>query len=160
MQINKTTKIIVFITTCLAVGYFSSMATMSSVKTWFPTVTKPFFNPPSWVFGPVWSMLYVMMGVAAGLVWAKIDSNQEVVKKALLFFGIQLALNALWSILFFGLQNPFLALIEIVLLWLLIFETFSQFKKIDKIAGFLLLPYLAWVGFASILNGSIWWLNR
>lgn len=160
MQINKITKIIVLIITCLGVGYLSSMATMSSVKTWFPTVTKPFFNPPSWVFAPVWSILYVMMGIAAGLVWSKMDSNRNVVKKALLFFGIQLALNALWSILFFGLQNPFLALIEIVLLWLLIYETYLKFAKIDKIAGYLFIPYIAWVSFASVLNASIWWLNR
>jgi translocator protein len=93
-------------------------------------------------------------------VWSKIDTNQEIVKKALLFFGIQLALNALWSYLFFGLHNPLLAFIEIILLWLMIYETYSQFKKIDKIAGYLLIPYLAWVGFASILNVSIWWLNR
>jgi translocator protein len=160
MELNKYTKITILVATCLAVGYFSSMATMSSVKTWFPTLVKPIFNPPSWVFAPVWSVLYVMMGIAAGLVWSKMDSNRAVVKKALLFFGIQLALNALWSILFFGLRNPFLALIEIVLLWLMIYETYLKFAKIDKIAGYLFIPYIAWVSFASILNVSIWWLNR
>lgn len=160
MQLNKTTKIIVLIVTCTAVGYFSSMATMSSVKTWFPTLAKPFFNPPSWVFAPVWSLLYVMMAVAAGLVWNRSDHQKEEVKKALIFFAIQLALNALWSILFFGLRNPFLALIEIVLLWLMIYETYLKFAKIDKISGYLFIPYVAWVSFASILNASIWWLNR
>jgi tryptophan-rich sensory protein len=101
-----------------------------------------------------------MMGIAAGLVWNRIENNKELVKKALIFFAIQLALNALWSVLFFGLHNPMLALIEIVLLWLLIYETYIQFKKIDKIAGFLFIPYLAWVSFATVLNASIWWLNR
>ena len=160
MQLNKTTKIIVLVITCLVVGFLSGQVTRDAIITWYPTIIKPSFNPPNWLFGPVWSMLYAMMGVAAGLVWAKIDTNQEVVKKALLFFAIQLALNTLWSYLFFGLHNPMLAFVEIILLLLMIYETFSQFKKIDKIAGYLLLPYLGWVGFASILNGSIWWLNR
>jgi tryptophan-rich sensory protein len=100
-----------------------------------------------------------MMGIAAGLVWTS-DSEVKIVKKALGFFAIQLGLNALWSYLFFGLHNPLLALIEIVLLLLLIFETYKQFKKIDKVAAMLLLPYLAWVSFATILNASIWWLNK
>ena len=106
------------VATCLAIGYFSGMATKSSVNTWFPNLIKPSFNPPSWVFAPVWSMLYIMMGIAAGLVWNRIETNKEAVKKALVFFAIQLALNALWSILFFALHNPLLALLEIVLLWL------------------------------------------
>ena len=157
---NKITRILAVVVTCLAVGYFSGIVTRSAVTTWFPTLVKPSFNPPSWVFAPVWSMLYVVMGVAAGLVWDRIEAEREVVKKALIFFAIQLALNALWSYLFFGLQNPMLAGLEIILLWLMIFETYIQFAKINKISGYLLLPYLAWVSFAAVLNGSIWWLNR
>lgn len=148
------------VATCLAVGYFSGEVTRDSVDTWFPTIEKPWFNPPGWVFGPVWTLLYIMMGVAAGLVWAKIDTQRDAVKKALLFFGIQLGLNALWSFLFFGLQNPLLALIEIVLLWLMIYETYVQFKNLNKTAGYLFIPYLLWVTFATILNASIWWLNK
>ena len=159
-DMNKYKRILIVVATCLAIGYFSGMATKSSVNTWFPNLIKPSFNPPSWVFAPVWSMLYIMMGIAAGLVWNRIDTNKELVKKALIFFAIQLALNALWSILFFGLHNPMLALIEIVLLWLMIYETYIQFGKIDKIAGYLFIPYLLWVSFASVLNASIWWLNR
>ena len=157
---NKITKILVVVVTCLVIGYFSGMVTRSSITTWYPTLVKPSFNPPNWVFAPVWSMLYIMMGVAAGLDWNRIDFEKEAVKKALIFFAIQLALNALWSYLFFGLHNPFLALIEIILLWLMIFETYTQFKKIDKVAGMLLIPYLAWVTFATVLNASIWWLNK
>ena len=157
---NKYVKILLCATTCIGVGYLSGMATQSSVTTWFPTLTKPSFNPPSWVFAPVWSLLYMMMGIAAGLVWNRIDYEKEVVKKALVFFVIQLALNALWSILFFGIRNPFLAFIEIILLWLMIYETYVQFGKIDKIAGYLFVPYILWVSFAAVLNGSIWWLNR
>ena len=157
---NKITRILAVVVTCLVIGYFSGMVTRSSVTTWFPTLIKPSFNPPSWVFAPVWSILFVMMGVAAGLVWDRIEAEREAVKKALIFFAIQLGLNALWSYLFFGLRNPMLAGLEIIVLWLMIFETYIQFVKINKIAGYLLLPYLGWVSFASVLNGSIWWLNR
>jgi len=157
---NKYMKILIFVATCLAVGYFSGIATQSSVNTWFPTLVKPSFNPPGWVFAPVWSFLYIIMGIAAGLVWSRIDYEREAVRKALLFFAIQLALNALWSILFFGIKNPLLALVEIVLLWLMIYETYVKFAKIDKIAGYLFIPYLLWVSFATVLNASIWWLNR
>ena len=157
---NKITRILAVVVTCLVIGYFSGMVTRSSVTTWFPTLIKPSFNPPSWVFAPVWSILFVMMGVAAGLVWDRIEAEREAVKKALIFFAIQLGLNALWSYLFFGLRNPMLAGLEIIVLWLMIFETYIQFVKINKIAGYLLLPYLAWVSFAYVLNGSIWWLNR
>ena len=157
---NKYKRILVVVATCLAIGYFSGMATRSSITTWFPTLVKPIFNPPNWVFAPVWSMLYIMMGIAAGLVWNRIETNKEAVKKALVFFAIQLALNAAWSVIFFYFHNPFLALIEVILFWLLIFETHIQFKKIDKTAGLLFIPYLAWVSFAIVLNASIWWLNR
>jgi tryptophan-rich sensory protein len=157
---NKITRILTVVVTCLAIGYFSGIVTRSSITTWYPTLVKPTFNPPNWIFAPVWSMLYVMMGVAAGLVWSKIESDKEAVKKALVVFAIQLALNALWSYLFFGLHNPLLAGLEIIILWLMIYETYIQFAKINKIAGFLLIPYLLWVSFATVLNGSIWWLNR
>ncbi len=157
---NKITRILTVVVTCLVIGYFSGMVTRSAITTWYPTLIKPSFNPPNWIFAPVWSMLYIMMGVAAGLVWNRIDFEKETVKKALTFFAIQLALNALWSYLFFGLKNPMLAGIEVILLWLMIFETYSKFVKINKIAGYLFIPYLLWVSFASVLNISIWWLNR
>jgi tryptophan-rich sensory protein len=157
---NRITKILTVVVTCLVVGYFSGMVTRSAIITWYPTLVKPSFNPPNWIFAPVWSTLYIMIGIAAGLVWDRIESNTALVKKALVIFAIQLALNALWSYLFFGLHNPMLAGIEIVLLWLMILETYTQFSKINKIAGYLFLPYLAWVSFAMVLNASIWWLNK
>lgn len=157
---NKITRILAIVVTCLAIGYFSGIVTKSSITTWYPTLIKPSFNPPNWVFAPVWSLLYIMMGVAAGLVWNRIDFEKELVKKALISFSIQLVLNALWSYLFFGLKNPMLAGIEMVILWLMIYETYIQFGKINKIAGFLFIPYLLWVSFALVLNASIWWLNR
>ncbi len=157
---NKYVKIALFVLLCLAVGFLSSKVTMSSIETWYPTLKKPFFNPPNWIFAPVWTTLYILMGIAAGLVWDKIEVEKELVKKGLLFFMVQLALNALWSYLFFGLSNVMLASIEIILLWLIIFETYLIFKKIDKKASYLLVPYLIWVGFATILTISILILNR
>lgn len=159
-HLSKTTKILVMIVTCVVIGYISGLVTRDSVTTWYPTLVKPVFNPPNWIFAPMWTTLYVLMGIAAGLVWDKIEVQKETVKKGLLYFAIQLGLNALWSVLFFGLQNPMLALIEIVLLWLMIYETFVQFNKVNKIAGYLFIPYILWVTFALVLNASIWWLNR
>ena len=157
---NKIFRILVVVVTCLVVGYFSGTVTRSAITTWYPTLVKPSFNPPNWIFAPVWSMLYVMMGVAAGLVWNRMELEKDAVKKALVFFAIQLALNALWSFLFFGLKNPMLAGLEIVILWLMIYETYTKFVKINKIAGYLLVPYLLWVSFPAVLNASIWWLNK
>lgn len=157
---NKYIKIIICVAVCLAVGYFSGEATQSSVNTWFPTLVKPAFNPPSWVFFPVWTALYIMMGIAAGLVWDRYKTDPYEVRYAMSFFLVQLCMNALWSILFFGMQNPFLAMIEIVLLWLLIYETYTKFALIHKTAGYLFIPYLLWVSFAAALNASIWYLNR
>ncbi|PIF69417.1 TspO/MBR family protein [Flavobacterium sp. 2] len=157
---NKIVKIILALIVCLAVGYSASTVTRPSVESWYPTIVKPVFNPPNWIFIPVWTLLYIFMAIAAGLVWDKIKEQTEKVKTALLFFLIQLTLNAIWSYLFFGLKNPLLALIEIVLLWLMIYETYLKFSKINKISGYLLIPYLAWVGFATVLNASIWWLNK
>lgn len=157
---QKILRIATVIMTCLAVGYISSMVTRENIPAWYALINKPFFTPPNWVFAPVWTLLYIMMGFAAGSVWNKIDTDEANVKKAFLFFLIQLALNALWSFLFFGLHNPMLASIEIILLWLMIFETYKQFKVIDKFAANLLLPYLVWVSYATLLTISVWYLNR
>lgn len=147
------------VTICLGVGYASSFATQSSINTWYTTLNKPFFNPPNWVFAPVWTLLFILMGIAAGRIANLYQSQPELVKKALIFFGIQLALNALWSILFFGLCNPMLAFFEIILLGLFIFETIKAFAVLDKISSYLLYPYMAWVSYAALLNVSIWQLN-
>jgi benzodiazapine receptor len=156
---NKYLKIAALVTICLAVGYLSSIVTQSSITTWYPTLEKPIFNPPNWIFAPVWTLLYILMGISAGLVWNKLNTNTELVKKGLLFFVVQLALNALWSYLFFGLSNLLLASIEILLLLLIIFETYLIFRKIDKDAGLMLIPYIIWVSFASVLTISIYTLN-
>ena len=156
---RNATKLVVSIAVPVVVGGLSGFATASGVETWYPTLIKPSFNPPSWVFGPVWTVLYILMGVAAFLVWRK-GLETEGVKRALALFAVQLALNGLWSILFFGLQQPGLAFGEILILWLAIVLTFRAFRTVEPAAGWLLIPYLAWVSFAAVLNGSLWMLNR
>ena len=143
-----------FVFACLAIGGLSGWVTSTSVASWYPTITKPPFNPPAWVFGPVWTTLYVMMAVAAWRVWRKMGWG-----KPLYLFIAQLVLNSLWSFLFFGMQSPTWALIDIVPLLALILLTIATFWPIDRIAGGLLMPYAAWVSFATLLNASIWWLN-
>jgi len=168
LNLSKTTTLkniklhyaIISILGCLSIGFLGSLTTQSSIQTWYPTIAKPFFNPPAWVFAPVWTLLYILMGLSFAIIWSHSTNKlNKIKKKAMFIFGIQLVLNALWSVLFFGLCNPFLAFIEILLLWLLIFETIKAFKKIDVLASKLLYPYLAWVSFATILNASIWYLN-
>lgn len=144
-----------FILLCLAVGGIAGAFTAEAVTTWYPTLTKPPFNPPNWIFAPVWTALYIMMAVAAWRVWR----NGTQLKGALGLFYAQLALNFLWSFLFFGAHALGLALAEIALLWLAIGATTITFWKIDRTAGLLFVPYWAWVSFAMILNASIWWLN-
>lgn len=157
---NKYVKIIITVSICLGVGYLSSIVTQSSIATWYPTLIKPSFNPPNWIFAPVWTLLFILMGISAGLFWDKYEEDKELVKKGMLFFAIQLVFNALWSYLFFSLNNLLLASIEIILLLLLIYETYVIFKKMDKKASYLLIPYMLWVGFATILTVTIYLLNR
>ena len=121
MRLNKITKILVMVATAVAIGYLSAAVSRNENDTWYDMIAKPSFNPPSWIFSPVWTLLYIFMGIAAGLDWDKIEEHRDVVRKGLTFFWIQLALNALWSYLFFGLHNPLLALIELIILWLMIY---------------------------------------
>tara|TARA_Y100001934_G_C12369153_1_gene785301 strand:- start:22 stop:534 length:513 start_codon:yes stop_codon:yes gene_type:complete len=146
-----------FVALCLVVGGVGGIFTAGSVETWYPTLDKPPFNPPNWVFGPVWTALYVLMGAAAWRVWRRRAHPGR--RAALAWFGAQLALNLLWSLLFFGLMMVGAALIEIVILWGSILSTAMRFKNIDSLAAWMFVPYLAWVSFATVLNGSIWWLN-
>lgn len=157
---TKAFKLITLPALCLVIGGISGYLSMDAIDTWYRTIEKPVFTPPNAVFGPVWTVLYIMMGIAAGLVWSKGDGwENEKIKMALkLFFG-QLVLNGLWSIVFFTLESPFVALFVIVALWALIVGCTWQFKKISKLAAWLMVPYLLWVSFALVLNVSIWWLN-
>lgn len=126
---------------------------------WYNTLTKPFFTPPSWLFGPAWTILYILMAISAYLVW-KNGFKKKKVKEALKIFAIQLILNLSWSPVFFGLHNTLLALLIIIILWYFILKTIQVFNKIDILASYLLWPYFLWVSFATILNFSVWILNK
>ncbi|QQR93017.1 MAG: tryptophan-rich sensory protein [Candidatus Iainarchaeum archaeon] len=156
-------KLIASIGVSLAAGFIGSFFTIESIATWYLTLKKPFFNPPNWVFGPVWTILYILMGWALYCVWTHPVSSTRAGKtahaSAYYWFAIQLVLNALWSILFFGWKNPLLGLATILLLWFSIGMTVSAFFRVKKTAAFLLLPYWAWVSFATLLNLSIVLLN-
>ena len=128
--------------------------TSTGPDSWYSQLSKPLFNPPNWVFAPMWTLLYILMGIA---LYLAIKNNAG--KKAMILFGLQLILNTLWTILFFGMQNPLLAFIEIILLWILILLTIIEFYKKSKVAAYLLIPYILWVGFATILNFAIFYLN-
>lgn len=149
-------KLLGFILVSYLAGFIGGIFTQQSVTTWYLTLQKPVFNPPSWVFGPVWTSLYILMGIAAFLVYNK---GYKKARTALNFFFIQLFFNALWSFLFFGLKNPLLAFIEIIILWSLILVTTYYFYKVEKKAAYLMLPYLLWVSFATVLNFSLYILN-
>ena len=142
---------------CFSASAVGGLATGPQIQTWFATVTKPSWNPPNWVFGPVWTVLFLMMAISAWLVWKKVGLRDG--KVALIMFAVQLILNVGWSILFFGMQNIQGALIEIGALWLAIAATIFLFSRHSKAAAWLLVPYIAWVSFASFLNYTIWTLN-
>lgn len=159
MRLRDIWKLVVSIVACLAAGAIGSIFTRQTITTWYATLEKPAFQPPNWLFAPVWTLLYVLMGVAAFLVWRKGLENRQV-KIALIAFLIQLVLNALWSVVFFGLESPVYGLIVIAVLWAAILFTTLSFYRISRVAGGLMLPYLLWVTFAAVLNESIWLLNR
>ena len=158
MNLRSSFKLIIAVIISELAGVIGSLFTFSAIPTWYATLVKPTLNPPSWVFGPVWTTLYALMGISAFLVWNK-GLDRKDVRKALGVFGLQLVLNALWSIVFFGLHNPAWALVNIVMLWLSIAWTMILFYKISKPTLYLLLPYILWVSFATYLNFSIWMLN-
>ncbi|WP_190809965.1 TspO/MBR family protein [Flagellimonas sp. S3867] len=158
MKKKKVVNIGIAVAVCLLIGFLSSFATQSSVNDWYTTLNKPSFNPPNSIFAPIWTILYVLMGVSAGIVWSK-GFHHVWVKTALYHFGFQLLLNALWSIVFFGLKSPTWALFVILALLTLIILTMKWFKVVSKLAAYLLIPYLLWVCFATVLNYNIWMLN-
>lgn len=150
-------KLIISIAIPLAVGGISSYFTATNVESWFTTITKPTFNPPNWLFAPVWTTLYIMMGIALFLVWNKKSTLSK--NKAFLFFAVQMILNFLWSMIFFYQHEIGWALVDIILLWIMIIFTIFAFAPFSKTASWLLVPYICWVSFATLLNYSIWHLN-
>lgn len=157
---NNLYKFIISVIICEGAGIIGSLFTISSIPTWYVTLNKPIFSPPNWIFAPVWTTLYFLMGISLYLIWVKKIDKKSLKRRAYQIFFAQLILNILWSIVFFGLKSPILGLIIIIILWLLIIETIRRFAKVDKTASFLQYPYLIWVSFATILNFSLWVLNQ
>jgi benzodiazapine receptor len=146
-----------FVSLCFLVAAAGGVVTAGSVGTWYVGLAKPSFNPPGWVFGPVWMVLYLMIAVAGWRVWRR--RGEAGAWDALAAWGVQLALNLGWSVVFFGARMIGAALVEILVLLAAILVTATLFWRIDRVAGWLLVPYAAWVGFATVLNAALWWLN-
>jgi len=142
----------------LLVGAVAGMFTSSGVNGWYALANKPWFNPPNWIFAPVWTALYIMMGIAFFLIW-KSGADKNIKQTAMALFVVQLTINFFWSFIFFKLQQPGWAFAEIIVMWVMILLTIIWFGKISKAAAWLLVPYICWVSFASVLNYSIWKLN-
>lgn len=143
---------------CFFIGFLGQLATQSSIADWYPSLNKPWFNPPNWLFGPVWTVLYILMGISAGIVWNK-GFYHKWVKTALYHFAFQLLLNGFWPLLFFGLKEPFLALLNIITLFVVLMFTIRWFKVVNETAAYLLIPYAVWLLFAAVLNFEVWRLN-
>lgn len=149
--------LIAFMVLCLIISAFGGAVTATSVNDWYATLNKPFFNPPNWLFAPVWTVIYFMIAFSGWRVW--LTNGFAHTKVAFGIYGAQLALNLAWSFLFFGAQSPLLGLIDIIALLILIVINTIVFLRLDRLAGLLLLPYVVWVGFATLLNAAIWHLN-
>ncbi|HUV02867.1 MAG TPA: TspO/MBR family protein [Desulfobacteria bacterium] len=158
MDVKDILKVIVSIFLCQLAGVIGAVATSASIQTWYVTLTKPFFTPPNWLFAPVWLTLYTLMGISLFLVWRQ-GVQDPCMKMALALFGIQLLLNAFWSIAFFGLRSPLAGLSVILMLWIAIAATIVKFLPLSKPAGLLLIPYILWVTIAAALNLAIVLLN-
>lgn len=155
----NTVKLIISVVVCLGAGFAGSFFTTPAIDAWYVNLNKPSFTPPNQLFAPVWTSLYVLMAISAFIIWRK-GWGEKYVRSSILLFAVQLLLNVLWSVLFFGLKMPLNAFIEIILLWVVIMLTIMRFKKLSIIAAALLVPYILWVSFAAFLNYSIWALNH
>jgi tryptophan-rich sensory protein len=153
---NKYLKLFISLLLPQIAGGLGAFFTLSSVQSWYLTLNKPSWNPPSWLFGPVWTTLYVLMGIACFLIW---KSEHPRKKQVLTLYFLQLFLNSLWSPAFFGAQNPMLGILVIVPMWASILACILFFRKINTWAAVLMIPYLLWVSFATVLNATIWYLN-
>jgi len=157
MKFPDILKLVASVILCQIAGFLGALFTTPAIPTWYRTLNKPFFTPPNWIFSPVWISLFILIGISLFFVWRRTDHPRF--KIAFIFFFVQLILNILWSAAFFGLKSPLLGLMNIVLLWIAILLTIQHFFKVSKLAGVLLLPYLIWVSFATLLNLFLWILN-
>lgn len=158
-KINKILKLIISILLCEGAGILGSLFTFPAITLWYIYLNKPIFSPPNYLFGPVWTFLYFLMGVTLYLIWTKKKPSKIEQRNAYVAFFVQLILNVIWSVVFFGFHSPLGGLLIIVILWIAILETIRRVYLVDKLAANLLYPYLAWVSFASVLNLSIVILN-
>jgi translocator protein len=157
-ELSSTWKFIIAVFICEAVGIVSGLLTQNEMTTWFSSLNKPSWNPPAYLFGPVWTTLYFLMGISLWLVW-KSNAPETQKLRAELTFALQLFLNFIWSILFFNIHSPALAFVDIVLMIVAILMTIGRFARISRLAAWLLVPYLMWVCFATVLNYRIWAMN-
>ena len=158
-KLNEIPRLIVSILIPLVIGSVGSIVTISQIPTWYSTLSKPSWAPPNWLFGPVWTTLYILMGIALFLVWRE-GLNRSDVRFAILIFAVQLVLNLLWSIVFFTYHSLFGSFILIMILWIAILANIIAFSIISRTAGLLLVPYIVWVSIASYLNYSVYLLNH
>jgi tryptophan-rich sensory protein len=160
---NKWLVLLAFIIACQLAGIAGSVFTTPAIGSWYVTLEKPWFTPPNWLFAPVWTTLYTLMGIALYLVYrkgfVKGKFNFSKIRLPVSIFAVQLALNVLWSMLFFGLRSPLYGLIGIIPLWIAIAATIVSFYRVSKPAGLILIPYIAWVSIATALNYYVWILN-
>lgn len=159
INLKEIGKLLLAIIICQLAGVIGSVFTFSSIPTWYAALTKPSFTPPNWVFGPVWITLYALIGIAVYLIYNAPVKNKQAKHNALMAFSAQLVLNALWSIIFFGMHWIFYGFVVIVLLWLAVLLTIIKFYKINKTAGWILIPYIVWLSLATALNYYVWILN-
>lgn len=158
MQINNKIRLVVSVLLSVALGSLGGLFTLSEIPVWYAGLQKPSFNPPNWIFGPVWTVLYFLMGVSFYLVWKENKSSER--NRAMGWFGVQFLLNFCWSMIFFHFHQTGWAMVEIIFMWVAILITLLQFGKISSLAAWLLVPYISWVSFASVLNYAIWQLNH
>jgi translocator protein len=160
MENKELGRILLSVCICAFVGVLVGYITSTYISEWYDLLKKPFFTPPNWLSAPIWTILYIIMGYAFGLIWNLKYKNKQGVKKAMVLFGIQLLLNFIWPFLFFICHNPLLSMLDVILLWCMLVLTIKAFKVTDGFAGRILYPYLAWISFAIVFNGSILYLNR
>jgi tryptophan-rich sensory protein len=158
LKVQSVPKLVAAVLFCLVLGSLGSIVTVTGSGSWFAQLVKPSFQPPNWLFGPMWTTLFILMGIALYLVW-ELGTEKPEVRFALGIFGAQFALNIIWSFLFFGLQSPLLGLLDIIILWWMILATIILFYRIRKGAAFFLIPYIAWVTIATAVNAAIYLLN-
>jgi tryptophan-rich sensory protein len=156
MNMKNLISLIVFLAICLGIAAVAGLVTVANIPTWYAGLAKPSFTPPNAIFGPVWTLLYILIAISGWMVWRKIGFSPD---RPMAIYGLQLALNFAWSFIFFGAHLVGLAVVNVLLLWLAIVWNIAMFWRVDRVAAALLLPYLAWVSFASALNVAVWQLN-